>query len=147
MKVKDIMVKNVTTLSPNMFVKDAAKRLSELEISGLPVVDENGKLVGMFTEKDILKAILPSYIEKVGKFVYEDDTKGIKKKLETLSNTKIREIMRKEVVTINEDTSCSEAARIMLTQKVRRIPVIDKENRVLGIVARCDILRVLMEEN
>lgn len=147
MKVKDIMVKNVTTLSPNMFVKDAAKRLSELEISGLPVVDENGKLVGMFTEKDILKAILPSYIEKVGKFVYEDDTKGIKKKLETLSNTKIKEIMRKEVVTITEDTSCSEAARIILTQKVRRIPVIDKENRVLGIVARCDILRVLMEEN
>lgn len=147
MKVKDIMIKNVTTLSPNMFVKDAAKRLSELEISGLPVVDENGKLVGMFTEKDILKAILPSYIEKVGKFVYEDDTKGIKKKLETLSNTKIKEIMRKEVVTINEDASCSEAARIVLTQKVRRIPVIDKENRVLGIVARCDILRVLMEEN
>ena len=144
MKVKDIMIKNVTTLSSDIPAMDAVKKLFELEISGLPVVDSDGRLVGMFTEKDLLKAILPSYVEKVGKFIYEENPKGTKKKLEDLSGIKVKDLMRKEVVTITEETDCYEAARVMLTQKARRVPVIDRENKVIGIVARCDVLKAFM---
>ncbi len=144
MKVKDIMIKNVTTLSSDMSAMEAVKKLFELEISGLPVVDSDGRIAGMFTEKDILKAILPSYVEKVGKFIYEENPKGIKKKLEGLNNIKVKDLMRKEVVTVNEETGCYEAARVMLTQKARRVLVVDRENKVIGIVARCDVLKAFM---
>jgi len=146
MKVKEIMVKDVTSISPETGVDEALDLLQKMQISGLPVIDENGKLVGMFTEKDILSYILPSYIEKVGRFIYEENPKSTKKKFMELSKIKVRQLMRRDVVTATEDTTLCEVARVMLTQKARRIPVVDKSGKVVGIVARCDILKVFAKE-
>jgi len=141
MKVREIMSRDVIGIKPDDNVKEALNRLFQLEISGLPVIDEQGKLKGMFTEKNILQYILPSYIEKIGRFVYEEEPKLIKKRFIELENMKVAQLMQREVVTVFEDTAVSEAARIMLTQKVRRIPVLNKENKVVGMVAREDIVK------
>ena len=146
MKVSQIMAKDVKSLSPEMNAKEALELLFKIQISGLPVIDQDGKLVGMFTEKDILSYILPSYIEKVGRFIYEENPKSTKKKFMELNKIKVRQLMRKDVVTTTEDTSLCEVARVMLTQKARRIPVIDKSGKVVGIVARCDILKAFAKE-
>ena len=146
MRVREIMSRKVKSLSPDTGAREAYDILSEMEISGLPVIDNEGKLVGMFTEKDVLSYILPSYIEKVGRFVYEQNPKSTKKKIAELSNIKVSKIMRKDVLTVNEDTALCEVARIMLTQKARRIPVVDKQCRIVGIVARCDILKAMAQE-
>jgi CBS domain-containing protein len=146
MKVKEIMVKDVASISPETGADEALVLLEKMQIRGLPVIDENSKLVGMFTEKDILSYILPSYIEKVGRFIYEENPKSTKKKFMELNKIKVRQLMRKDVVTTTEETTLCEAARIMLTQKARRIPVIDKSGRVVGIVARCDILKAFAKE-
>ncbi len=146
MKIKEIMIKDITSISPETGADEALDLLQKMQISGLPVIDENGKLAGMFTEKDILSYILPSYIEKVGRFIYEETPKPTKKKFMELSKVKVRQLMRKDVVTTAEDTTLCEAARIMLTQKVRRIPVIDKSGKVAGIIARCDILKAFAKE-
>ena len=63
-----------------------------------------------------------------------------------LNNIKVKDIMRKEVITVDEDTSLSEVARIMLTQKIRRVPVLNKEGKVVGIVARQDVVKALTKE-
>ena len=146
MKVKEVMVKEVDSLSPDISVKEAMDILLKRKISGLPVIDTAGKLAGMFTEKNILSYLLPSYIEKVGRFVYEENPKATKKKLAELCQIKISQLMRKEVVTTTEETALCEAARIMLTQKARRLPVVDKERKVVGIIAREDILRAMNKE-
>jgi len=146
MKVKEIMTKDVTSISPEMNAKEALNLLIKMQISGLPIIDEKNKLVGMFTEKDILRNILPSYIEKVGRFVYEDNPKVIRKKFQDLKDLSVSKLMRKDVVTVEEDTSLCEVARLMLTQKVRRIPVLNKEKKVVGIVAREDIVRAYIRE-
>ena len=146
MKVKEIMVKDVTSISPETGADEALDLLEKMQISGLPVIDENGKLAGMFTEKDILSYILPSYIEKVGRFIYEENPKSTKKKFMELNKIKVRQLMRKDVVTTTEDTALCEVARVMLTQKARRIPVVDKSGKVVGIVARCDILKAFAKE-
>jgi len=146
MKVKEIMTKDVTSISPEMNAKEALNLLLKMQISGLPIIDEKNKLVGMFTEKDILRNILPSYIEKVGRFVYEDNPKVIRKKFQDLKDLSVSKLMRKDVVTVEEDTSLCEVARLMLTQKVRRIPVLNKEKKVVGIVAREDIVRAYIRE-
>ena len=146
MNVSQIMAKDVKSLSPGMDAKEALELLFKIQISGLPVIDENGKLVGMFTEKEILSYILPSYIEKVGRFIYEENPKSTKRKFMELSKIKVSQLMRKDAVITTEDTTLCEAARIMLTQKARRLPVVDKTGKVAGIVARCDILKAFAKE-
>lgn len=146
MKVREIMTKQVTSISPDVSAKEALDLLLKMQISGLPVISKDGKLVGMFTEKDILINILPSYIEKVGSFVYEENPKSIKRKFQDLLNLSVSRLMRKDAVTVDENMSLCEVARLMLTQKVRRIPVLDKEKRVVGIVAREDIIKAYVRE-
>lgn len=146
MKVKEIMVKDVASISPETVAHEALDLLEKMQISGLPVIDENGKLVGMFTEKDILSYMLPSYIGKVGGFIYEENPKSTRKKFMELNKIKVSQLMRKDVVTTTEDTTICEAARVMLTQKARRLPVVDKMDKVVGIVARCDILNAFAKE-
>lgn len=148
MKVKDIMKKEVLSFKPDDNAKEALEVLFKKQISGLPVIDAQGRLMGMFTEKNILSHILPSYLEKVGRFVYEVDPKAVKNKLAELSTMKVAQLMRprQEVVTATEDMSLGELAKDMLTQKARRVPVIDKSGKVLGIVARCDLLKALAEK-
>lgn len=146
MKIKEVMTRDVTSISPDITVQEALKLLEKLQISGLPVIDNNNKLVGMFTEKDVLSYILPSYIEKVGRFIYEENPKAVKKKFAELGKIKVRQLMRRDVVTTTEDTALCEVARIMLIQKARRLPVLDKTGKMVGIVARCDILKAFAQE-
>ncbi len=146
MKVREIMTAEILSVSPHISAKEALDFLFKHRISGLPVIDANGKLVGMFTEKDVLKSVLPSYIEKVGKFVYDEDPKSTKRKMAGLAGIKVSQIMRKEVITLNEETSLCEVARIMLTQNTRRIPIVDKQGKIKGIIAREDIVKAFAKE-
>ncbi len=145
MNISEIMTKKVKSLSQETSALEAIQTLISNEISGLPVVDASGKLVGMFTEKDVLKNILPSYIAQVGKFAYENSPKTITSKVGKLSERKVSELMRHEVVKVTQDTPLYEVAHIMLTQNVRRIPVVDQDDVVVGIVARSDVLEQLLE--
>ncbi len=147
MKTKEIMIKDVTSVSPDISAQEALDLLQKMQISGLPVIDAQNNLVGMFTEKDILSYILPSYIKDVGRFVYQENPKTTKKKFGELSKIKVAQLMRREVVTTTEDASLCEVARIMLTQKTRRLPVLDKAGKVVGIVARYDVLRAMASES
>lgn len=146
MKVREIMTKDITSISPETTAQEALDLLQKIQISGVPVIDQDGKLVGMFTEKDILHYLLPSYIERVGRFVYEENPKATKKKFYELSNIKVKQLMRKDVITTSPDAALCEVARIMLTQKARRLPVVDQQGKVVGIVARCDILKAFIQE-
>lgn len=146
MKVKEIMTKEVVSVKPDDNVRDALALLFKMQISGLPVIDANGKLAGMFTEKEILSYTLPSYIENVGRFIYEENPKSVRNKFKELCNIKVEKLMRKDVITTTEDVTLCEVARIMLTQKARRLPVLDKAGKVIGIIARNDILKALDKE-
>jgi CBS-domain-containing membrane protein len=146
MKVKEIMSKDVVSIKPDDNAKDALNLLFKMQISGLPVINTQGKLIGMFTEKDILSQILPSYLEKIGRFVYEENPKSIKKKFQDLTNLPVSQLMRKDVITIDEEASLCEVARLMFTKRVRRIPVLNNEKKVIGIVAREDIVKAYAKE-
>ncbi len=146
MKVKEIMTKDVISLDPDISAKEALSILFKRQISGLPVIDKDGLLVGMFTEKDILTCILPSYISTVGRFVYEENPKSVKRKFMELDKIKISQLMRKDVVTTTPNTTLCEVARLMLTQKARRVVVVDETKKVIGIVARCDLVRAFAAE-
>jgi len=147
MKIKEIMTTELKTLSPEMSVREALGKLQSMNISGLPVIDSDGKLLGMFTEKEVLSFILPSYIQKVGRFIYEENPKSTKKKFAELGTLQVSQLMRKDMVVTGEETTLCEVARIMLTQKIRRIPVVDKAGKMVGLVCREDVIRAFMKES
>lgn len=146
MKVKEIMNKEVISVFPDTNAYEALILLQKRQISGLPVIDAGGKLVGMFTEKEIITVILPSYVDKVGHFIYQENPKAVKQKIQAFNTLKVKDVMRCDVITLEEETTLCEVARIMLTHKARRIPILNSNKEVIGIVARCDVVNALFSE-
>ena len=146
MELKELMTKNVITVLQSMNVRDAAEMLFNMGISGLPVVDDQKNLVGMITEKDIIRMALPKYVEKLGSLANTFDMAPFAKTLAKADKVLVKEIMRKDVITVTVDTSVPEVARIMIVKRIRRIPILDQEGRLVGIIARHDIVREIFKE-
>ncbi len=114
MLAKDIMTKDVIAVNPLTPVKSLAKILSKNHISGAPVVDKSGKVLGVVSEADILAR----------------------------SGKQVKSIMSKRVIGVIEDTPVEEIASLMTTHKVKRIPIMRGE-KLAGIVSRADIVRAI----
>lgn len=116
--VKDIMTKDVVSIDVNNSIFDAAELMSSNQLGCLVIMD--GELpVGIVTERDMVRRV-------------------VAKKLPL--NVKISEIMSKSLITIDPNTSLKEAARVMSTNKIRRLPVL-KKNKLVGIVVASDFVR------
>jgi len=146
LNVKDLMTREVMTVAPDMSVKDAAKLLFEKEISGLPVVSQDNKIIGMITEKDLIAMALPNYLEKLGDFDFILNEEPFIRKIADADKVKVKDIMRKDVLCVSEDTPIPEVARLMIIKKVRRIPVLDKDKKLAGIIARADIVKEIAKK-
>ena len=142
---KDYMSKKIKSVRPDMNAKKALLLLIQSRTSGLPVIDKTGAVVGVFTEKEVLKAILPSYIKDVGAFIYGEDSKAELKKLCRLEKCKVEDVMRIEVPTISPETSLTEVSKIMLTKNERRV-IVTKGNKAIGVITRSDVVKALAKE-
>ena len=114
MQAKDIMTRDIITVSPTMTIKSLAMTLIKNQISGAPVAGKNGKIVGVVSEADI--------VAKKGKDV--------------------KSIMSKKIISVGEETAVEEIARLMTVQKIKRVPVMRGDN-VVGIVSRADIVSAI----
>ena len=121
--IDDFMTKNLATATRDMDLLALVDLLLRRGISGTPVVDQSGYLIGMVSEHDCLKAIL------VG--TYQGDVGGI-----------VGDVMTTQVDTIRLGTSIVEAANQMVSSG-RRLPVVDQENRLVGQISRTDLLRAV----
>jgi CBS domain-containing protein len=145
--VAEVMTANPLTTTPKTPITDVVQMLSENRISGLPVVDEQGALVGIISETDllwqergatppnflfILDAVIP--LEMPGRFVQE---------LRKVIGSTVAEVMTKNPVTIRPEQTAQEAARLMMQKEVHRLPVVDKDHTLVGIVTRGDIVRAM----
>jgi len=156
LKVREVMSKPVISIGPNTLVKDAAAMLAERNISGVPVVDAEGKVVGIFSEADVLRSIktqkkdlrlvYPS-ISSLGIAFQEEVTqREILVAYEEIGNQAVREIMSRNVVTVGPDMELSEAIVKMVQKGINRLPVVEN-NALAGIVTRGDVIRGLAREH
>jgi CBS domain-containing protein len=152
MKVADIMTKDVLALSPKDTVSKAIEKLAEHHVSGAPVVGDDGQVVGMVTETDILNAmkkkckrlrmVYPSLSMVSVSFIECFDDKEIMDAFKQVASTKVSEMMTKQVVTASKDFELGEVVQLMNDKKVNRVPVISGK-KLVGIVSRADIIRGL----
>lgn len=146
MKVSELMTREVITIPPEMSVLEAVKILFEREISGLPVADDQRNVLGMITEKEIISMALPKFAEQFGDFDVILDEESFSRKIAEADRIKVKDIMRREVLCVSEDTSVAEVARLMIAKQARRIPVLDKNKKLAGIIARADIVKKIAKE-
>ena len=123
MKAKDIMMRPVVSARKNASARDIALQILSGLYSGMPVTDENGKVIGVVTEFDLLGQVFER--KELVKLTAED-------------------IMQKEPRTVDVNTPLKEVMEIMLENFIIRVPVTEKK-RLVGVISRCDILKIYIE--
>ena len=145
LKAKDIMTEDVITINKNASIEELSSILLENKISGVPVMDDDSNLVGVVTEADIIeqdtKLHFPAYFKLFDGIIYLESLNKFKRSLKKHLATRIEDIMTKKLKTISPDTSVSEIADIMLKQKINRLPILDEDGKLIGIVTRADIVK------
>lgn len=114
MRARDIMTHSVITIGPEETIQDVARLLSDYHISGAPVVDAEGHMIGLVTEADL--------ISKDGK--------------------RVADIMTTRIMTAQEDTPVEQIAQILTSNRFKRLPVV-RDDRLVGVVSRSDIVRMM----
>ncbi|MBW3667190.1 MAG: CBS domain-containing protein [Actinobacteria bacterium] len=137
MRVRYLMTTDVITIGPQASLKEAARRMLEAGVSGLPVTDGEGRLVGIVTEADFLA----TESERGNKSRTSRMLRLFTGEAEPFARErKVGDVMTTDLVTVGPDADHSEAARIMEKTKVKRLPVVDG-SKLRGLVSRADILR------
>ncbi|MEM5820090.1 MAG: CBS domain-containing protein [Candidatus Aenigmatarchaeota archaeon] len=129
MKAKDIMSKNIIFARPDETIKEVSLKMLKNKISGLPIIDNSGKIVGIISQTDIVK-LSEKYNEK------------------ELEKLKVKEIIKRKrrLIVARENTSIKRLIKLMIKYDISRIPIVDKEYKVIGIVSKLDILKIFYKE-
>lgn len=132
MHVVDLMTVDVITVTPDTPIKKAAQHMFRNRVSGLPVVDESNHVIGMITEADFLAL-------EVQRDLGDEDVPGHEhaavRPVETVADA-----MSQGVVTVSQDMPLTEAAKIMAVQEIKRLPVVNDEDVLVGIISRLDVV-------
>ncbi|NJR51418.1 MAG: CBS domain-containing protein [Leptolyngbyaceae cyanobacterium CSU_1_3] len=149
--VADVMTRDPVTARSETPLKEVIQTLAERRISGLPVVDDDGKLVGIISETDLMwqesGVTPPAYIMILDSVIYLENPTRYEKDLHKALGQTVGEVMNHDpVVTIALDKPLSEAAKLMHDRKVHRLPVLDRGGQVVGILTRGDIIRAMASQ-
>ena len=140
---RDIMNDKAVKVSPEDILEDVVKAMSEGGVSGVPVVDTDGRVVGVISEKDILRRMLGGKSGNIMTLMAGCLRAG-GCMCTRVRDLPAREIMTSPAVTVRDDASLAEMADLLAGRKVNRLPVTDSGGRLLGILARNDIVNAMM---
>jgi len=151
-KVEEIMTRKVITVKETDSLQDVATVFKANKISGAPVLNDQEEVVGVVSEADILKVFdnfhwyAPILTTLDILHLHEEQSHDIQQDIEKAGAMKVEEIMSKNPETISPDTSIDDAAQIMHSTGFNRLPVVDGEGTLVGIVTRADIIASLYEK-
>jgi len=146
MNARDIMSKPVVSVHPDTPLREIARLMLDKGITAVPVVDDNGVPIGIVSEGDLINPERParetwrqSWLE-----VFAEGAPLAPELLDWLhsQNHSAHAVMSAPVITVSEDTELDEIARVLVTHRIKRVPVV-RDDRVTGIIARGDLLRAL----
>ena len=144
---QDIMTKEVITVHPETEIVHAAKLLLEHHINGLPVVDREGRLMGIICQDDLIaqqkKLPLPSFFILLDSVIPLTSYKKIEKTVQKMAAITVNEAMTADPITVGPETSLEDIATLMVQHTIHTLPVLDND-KLVGIIGKEDILRTLM---
>jgi len=147
-KVKDIMSRDVVYVHPQESVREALALMVDNHVSALPVVEGHGRCAGIISTSDLvsLNRQIDEDLEDIGRTPPESRSWFMDRLNEGLGNQRVMEVMSEDVTSIGPDVPVVEAAEAMLKHRVHRLPVLDEERKLVGIVSTMDLLRTFVEK-
>lgn len=146
LKAKDIMTRKVISVTPQTTVEDLARLLIDHHISGVPVLDEAGNLVGIVTEHDLInkekRLHIPTVLRIFDAFIYLESPKRFESDIKKMLATKVGDICATDVITVDEEATISEIATVMSERGVHLLPVM-KEGSLVGVIGEEDVIRAV----
>ena len=143
--VADVMTPNPIAVTPDTVLKDAIQLMADNHVGGLPVINADNDLVGILSESDLMWQTtgvdVPTYIMLLDSVIYLKNPTEYNQELHKALGQQVKDVMTDHVITIAPDKSLREAAHLMHDKKVRRLPVVNTEKQVVGILTRGDIVR------
>jgi CBS-domain-containing membrane protein len=147
LNASDIMTTDVITVTKETSLTDLAAILYKNNINGIPVVDEEGALIGIICESDLIrnnkKLHIPTVFALFDAVFYLERPKKMEKEIERISATTVGELYIPKPVTVDQTTPIDEIATIMTEKKIYTLPVMDGK-RMVGIIGKSDIIRTLV---
>ena len=149
LKAKDIMTAEVITVKMETTVNELAEILWKNKISGAPVLDDDGNVVAVVTENDLIdqskKIHIPTMISLLDSVIFLESSKKTEKEIKKMAGNTVQDICSHELVTVDEETGLDEIATIMANKKVHTLPVMLDDNLV-GVIGKIDIIRTMANE-
>jgi CBS domain-containing protein len=143
----DIMTTEVITVKKGTTLKDLARILYDGHINGVPVVDDEGALIGIICESDLIrkdkKLHIPTVVAVFDAVFYLESPKKFEKEIQRINASTVEDLYTKEVLTVDEKTLVDEIATLMTEKKIYTIPVVD-DNRLVGVIGKADLIRTLV---
>mgnify|MGYP001193158626 CR=1 FL=1 len=147
--IADIMTKDVVSVSKDTTIREIAEIFEQRRFGSLPVIDENGSLIGIVTASDLIEQgrslHIPTVISIFDWVIPLESEKSLERELQRMSAQTVGEILTPEVVTVSSTEPVSKAADVMSYHKLHALPVVD-DNKLVGMVARIDIIRNLIHK-
>lgn len=148
--VAEVMTPDPIVVGPQTPIREAIKIIAERSISGLPVVDDTGKLVGVISETDLLWQETgiepPVYIMFLDSVIYLENPARYDQELHKALGQTVGEVMSDDPVTIKPDQPLRKAAKLMQEKSIRRLAVTDNAGKLIGVLTSGDIVRVMAAE-
>ena len=143
LKARDIMTKNVIVVKPSTTVNEFAKILINNKISGAPVVDDNGNMLGIVTENDLIEQNkrfhIPTVIRIFDAFITLNQP-AVEQQIKKMTAATVADICSNGVISVDEDAPIDEIASIMSEKKVHHIPVV-QDKKIVGMIGKIDIIK------
>ena len=146
MVVKDIMNHSVKTAKADTLIKDIASIMCLNKISGVPVIDDDGALTGILSEKDILKAMFPD-VTQIMEGGLKHNSELIESDYKDVLYKSAGDLMTQAVASVRPDMPLLKAVSMMCVKKIRRIPVTDNNNKLVGIISIGDVHKAIFQES
>ena len=147
MKVADLMTRAPEILRPKATLEEAARKILETRYGGFPVVDEEGRLVGLLQVEELLprpENVPFSDVEALQLFGEWVDEGTLQEIYRRYQSTPVEAVMLKEIPRVHPEDPLGKALQVLLTTEVRHLPVVDQEDKVVGILTRSDILKLIL---
>jgi CBS domain-containing protein len=147
LKAKDIMKTELLSVTPETHVTEAAKILLEKHINGLPVVEAEGRLVGIICQSDLvaqqMKMPVPSLFNLLDGLIPIGSPANLEKEVRKIAAIKVSDAMSPNPVTVSPETSLEEVATLMVSKNFHSLPVLE-HGKLVGIIGKEDVLRTLL---
>ncbi len=141
--VKDIMRRNVVTVSPDRSLKEVANMMFKNRISALAVVDDEGRLLGQITDRDLIQAALPDYKTLISNLNYSMDIEPFEELLKKEDKIKVSQLFNTDNEVASLDTKIVEVAALMIFKDLRRV-FVTQDDKLVGILLRKDIVNMII---